>query len=125
MSLPPTICTFESSALIELKGPQNFHQWKQLLRVELEAEDLTAYVFGSPHDRNSIKVPPEPNKDVQPEEHKAWRLARARAMKILCSTLKDKEVFGRLLREYLDVETQGPDWVFQMCINFFGSGGCS
>lgn len=86
--LPPFLST--SSALIPLKGPSNLFHWNHFLRVELEAFGLAEYVFGP------VDAVPEPNWETAPEEHKAWRLARAKASRILHSTLKDEEVMDRL-----------------------------
>ncbi|KAK3950978.1 hypothetical protein QBC32DRAFT_315377 [Pseudoneurospora amorphoporcata] len=110
----PTLPTFEISALIELKGPQNLRNWNHFLRVELDAEDLTEYVFGP------ASAVPEPDKSTKPEEHRTWRLARAKAMRILYSTLRREDVIRRLERYGWDVQNTNPANVYQLVWNVFG-----
>lgn len=75
---------------------------------------------------------PEPNKNTAPEAHKAWRLGRARAMKILYSTLKGEGVMKRLhsSRHVGDVQDyrgycRDPAYVLQRVVDIFGvEAGC-
>ncbi|KAK3342753.1 hypothetical protein B0H65DRAFT_469235 [Neurospora tetraspora] len=103
-------------ALVELKGSQNIRDWNHFLRVELDAEDLTEYVFGP------ASAVPEPNKNLDPVAHKAWKLARAKAMRILISTLRRETVISRLEGYGWDNENRDPAYVRQLVWKVFGSG---
>lgn len=92
----------QACALVQLKGKANIYAWNLFLQIELEAEDLAEYVV-----RPKTAIP-EPDKSIKPEEHRIWRLARARAMRILYSTIRTDEVIGILESKGWDKESQDP-----------------
>lgn len=74
-------------ALIDLKGPQNIRIWDHFLFVELDAENLADYLF-----EGAMPEPPPQNHSLALDNrHEVWRMNRAKAMRILCSTLKNNE----------------------------------
>ncbi|EAA30918.1 hypothetical protein GE21DRAFT_9049 [Neurospora crassa] len=106
-------------ALIELKGSANIRDWNHFLRVELDAEELTEYVFGP------TSAVPEPNKNLDPVAHKAWKLARAKAMRILYTTLKRETVTNRLEGYGWDEDNRDPSYVHKLVWKVFGPGAPS
>lgn len=121
MSTLPLPTTFEISlsALIELKGgAQNF---RRLEPRSFESSSrpktyLAEYVFG-PAD-----AVPEPDKSSKPNEYKIWKLARARAIRILYSTLNGEEGILDRLHSYYgwDVNYRNPAYVHQLVERVFG-----
>ncbi|KAK3401898.1 hypothetical protein B0T20DRAFT_389823 [Sordaria brevicollis] len=86
------------SALIQLKGAQNIHLWSHFLFIELEAENVSEYLFDETFIREPLAPPPPPAPAPAPAYYN-WRRNRAKAMRILCSTFKDnEEVVDRLVR---------------------------
>lgn len=112
MSTSPT--TSATSALIELKGSNNLHHWAHFLKVELEAEELAEHVI----DPDSSHL--EPDEYRKSGRYYTWKAKRAKAMRILCSTLKREEVINRLDRAGWDYKNEDPAYVYLLVWKVFG-----
>ncbi|KAK3401899.1 hypothetical protein B0T20DRAFT_431215 [Sordaria brevicollis] len=110
-------------SLIELEGRNNIDLWSHFLYVELNAEGLAEYVMGPP---KAAPHEPEPNNTADREN---WERARAKAMRILFSTLRNPFVFHKLNTETTecmdiwDKENKDPAYVYWLIWELFAPLG--
>ncbi|KAK3348032.1 hypothetical protein B0H65DRAFT_507989 [Neurospora tetraspora] len=95
----------EISSLIVLKGESNVDNWNRALRCELNCADILEYV--------TTDVA-EPDKATKPDEHKIWRINRAKAMKIIQATLKDDKVTTTLSINGWDQDSTDPKYLYDL-----------
>lgn len=108
--------------LIELRGPENIRAWSHFLRVELDAafQDLSTAVFGTPMDfpRSSVE-----NASLEAREAwRIWKVQRAKALRILCSTLRNPKVMERLVEQegWDPKKDADPASLYQLIWKIFG-----
>ncbi|KAK3946591.1 hypothetical protein QBC32DRAFT_389893 [Pseudoneurospora amorphoporcata] len=101
----------EISSLINLKGAVNIDNWNRARKCELNCADILEYV--------TTDVA-EPDRATKPEEHKTWRTNRAKAMKIIQTTLKDDKVCNQLSINGWDQDSTDPKYLYDLIRKVIG-----